>query len=332
MSHDLCRGHHRELVPSDDQGSLRQPRPIPGANTNRSRRRFLLGGVGALAGVALGTLLSDVAAAQDTNVGDGDGGGASDTDPGQGSGDVPEADQDDQVSQDELSTSPTLPAYRNRPGWGAEEGLRFGADGVVSYPMAFFPVQKVIIHHTGTWAPEGGEGAADLVQAVYREHVAREFGDIGYHLLIAPDGTVFEGRYSGGVSFPLYDNYPGNDPGGPRLVNAAHTYNHNAGNVGIAVMGDYEEQDLSPAAWSSLVTTVALICANTGLDPHGESLYRNPINGLERVMSNVCPHRSVVGTYCPGAAITDRFDELRSSVAELASRLDRSTWLESATA
>lgn len=329
MSHDS--GHEPQHLSAWSDGSDQV------LEANRSRRRFLLGGVGALAGVALGPMLSDVAAAHDPGAGDGAAAtqdGAEVTQGGEtgghGTADIEEAEAGAEAEQVEAAP-PRLPVYRNRVMWGAEETLRFDGAGAVSYPMAFFPVQKVIIHHTASWVSGDLEGvdAADLVQQAYREHVARDFGDIGYHLLIAPDGSVYEGRYSGGVSFPLYDNYPGNDPGGPRLVNAAHTYNHNAGNVGIAVMGDFEIQDLNPAAWSSLVTTVALICANTGLDPHGESLYLNPINRLERVMPNICAHRSLAGTYCPGAAIWDRFDELRFSVTSLVERLDTSTWLES---
>ena len=101
------------------------------------------------------------------------------------------------------------PTYLNRPAWGADERLRLGSTGEVAYPVAFYPVQKITVHHTASWTPWTPEDSVELVQAVYREHVAQDFGDIGYHLLIDPLGVVYEGRYSGGTSFPIYETYPG---------------------------------------------------------------------------------------------------------------------------
>ena len=110
-------------------------------------------------------------------------------------------------------------------------------------------------------------------------------------------------------------------------MNAAHAYNLNAGNIGVALLGDFETHDVSDAAWWSLKLTVAMICANTGIDPLGTSVYHNAINGVEANLPNIVAHRDAAGTLCPGQAIVDRFDELRDAAAALLPRLQTSTWL-----
>lgn len=276
-----------------------------------TRRRFLAGGLGALAGsIGGGLLLGGHASATD---------GSADEDSGAtGAGEGAAA---------ERIGGPRLPTYRNRPSWGADESLRLEPDGTLNYPVAFYPVQKITVHHTASWTPWSEPDAVELLHAVYAEHIAQDFGDIGYHLLIDPLGTVYEGRYSGGTSFPIYDNYPSEPRWAPHAVNAAHTFQYNAGNIGISIMGDYDAHDITEEAWSALKTTIALICANTGLDPLGESRYHNPINGVEAVLPNVLPHRTVAGTDCPGEYIVGWFDQLRDEVAALVPLLGTATWL-----
>ena len=320
----MCTEHH-----ADGERHPLAARPA----LRGTRRRFLAGGVGALAGtMAVGLFSGGTAGAQEVS---GETGGndqpEQDAAAAGGGGSAvaatEEADTATPAPAPEAETELWTPAYRNRPSWGADERLRLTTAGEVAYPLGFYPVQKVTVHHTASWTPWNAEDAVNLVQAVYREHVAQNFGDIGYHLLIDPLGTVYEGRYSGGTSFPIYETYPGWTANAPRAINAAHTYNLNAGNIGVALIGDFEENEVSDAAWWSLKLTVAMICANTGLDPLGESRYRNAINGAEATLPNVVAHRHAAGTLCPGQAVVDRFDELRESAAALMARLQASTWL-----
>ncbi len=289
----------------DADGVLRRV-PAQGA-VRATRRRFIAGGVGAIAGTMALTMLGGTAGAEEGSTDDAQD-GATDAAASTGGGIA-------------------VPAYLNRPAWGADETLRINPDGSVEYPVVFFPVQKITVHHTASWTPWTQDDAMQLIQAVYAEHIAQEFGDIGYHLMIDPMGTVFEGRYSGGTSFPIYNNYPQHANWAPHAVNAAHTFNFNAGNIGISMLGNYDEHDISDEAWWALSTTIAMICANVGLDPLGESRYLNPINGVEAVLPNVLPHRTAAGTDCPGQTIVDRFDELRDTVAALVPTMGAGTWL-----
>ncbi len=59
------------------------------------------------------------------------------------------------------------------------------------------------------------------VRAIQSFHMdSRGWCDVGYHFLVAPDGTVFEGR--------------------PLSLLGAHVGGHNRGNVGIAFLGCFD--------------------------------------------------------------------------------------------
>jgi hypothetical protein len=266
-----------------------------------ARRRFLARGGTALAALASMPLLGATArpaAAQDD---DGTGGGAD-------------------------AGAINLPPYRSRTRWGADERRRRDAGGASLWPVAFFPVQTITVHHTGGATPRQEHEARVLVDDIYHEHaVELGYGDIGYHLLIGPEGAVYEGRYSGGTNFPVFDVWPGDRPG-PRMVTAAHVHNHNAGNIGVAVLGDYSEADTTDAAWWSLTVVVALLAAAAGLDPEGTAAYVNPVNGLERRVPVVAGHDSWAWTSCPGVGMSQWLPALRADAASLAARL-AGAWL-----
>ena len=126
-------------------------------------------------------------------------------------------------------------SYLSRAGWGADESLRFEADGTEKFPTAFFDVQTLTVHHTVTANTDPDPAAT--VRAIYFFHcVTSDFGDIGYHLLIDQAGTVYEGRYSGPDPVPVFG--PRSVGPRPSMVNAAHVGGFNAGNMGVALLGD----------------------------------------------------------------------------------------------
>jgi len=75
-------------------------------------------------------------------------------------------------------------------------------------------VTMLVLHHT-----TGVYSGVGTVRAIQRFHmVDRGWADVGYNFLVAPDGTVFEGRGWG---------YSG-----------AHAKGHNSSSVGVAYVGD----------------------------------------------------------------------------------------------
>lgn len=81
------------------------------------------------------------------------------------------------------------------------------------------PVDNVIIGHTGVSNCSSRYECIKEVQEIQRDHLARDFGDIGPHFVVGGGGYVFEGR-------------------GPNLVGAM-VYGWNRIMIGIMFIGDY---------------------------------------------------------------------------------------------
>ena len=202
--------------------------------------------------------------------------------------------------------------YRNRASWGADESLRFTEDGTNRFPDDFHPVQTLTVHHTATGVDSTDPAAT--VRAVYRtQTVTEDFGDMGYHLLIDPAGTVYEGRASGTDPLPVF----GPPTGGHLLVNtAAHVLSHNPGNIGVALLGDFTTAGPTPAARESLVTVLSILAALCDLDPTGRTDYVNPVTGTTATVDTICGHRDwPSSTECPGDAFHPDLPALRTDVA-----------------
>ncbi len=78
-------------------------------------------------------------------------------------------------------------------------------------------IDEIIIHCTAT--PAGREVT---VEDIRRWHLARGFADVGYHYVVALDGTVMAGR-------------PESQPG-------AHCLCHNARSIGVCYVGGLDVQ------------------------------------------------------------------------------------------
>lgn len=169
-------------------------------------------------------------------------------------------------------------------------------------------VKKIVIHHTALSLRDINEdGAVNkrdyylAVKAIYTYHtVSRGWGDIGYHFLVAPDGTIFEGKAGG------------------RDVIGAHVLCQNSNTVGIAVMGNYEEERLSNAAFDGLAKITEYLADQYNINPMGKSAFRGEI------LPNIVTHaevgnvtKSVIGqgsTQCPGQFLKQEMSRLRQVV------------------
>ncbi|WP_017573299.1 peptidoglycan recognition protein family protein [Nocardiopsis halotolerans] len=203
--------------------------------------------------------------------------------------------------------------FRTRAGWGADESWRFDEAGENLWEAEFHPVQALTVHHTAM--ATGDDHAAD-VRAVYHLHAVRQaWGDIGYHVLIDPDGVVYEGRHSGEDGVPVFSGFP--LPGRARSVTAGHAYGFNQGNVGVCLLGDFTEELPTRAAQDSLVNVLRVLCALTGLDPAGRIEYVNPGTGVVTPGDAISRHRDWLATECPGNAFAEVFDSaVRQRVVE----------------
>jgi N-acetylmuramoyl-L-alanine amidase len=204
------------------------------------------------------------------------------------------------------------PVYLRRSAWGADESLRFGPDGVELFPPAFFDVQTLTVHHTVT--TNGDPDPAATVRAIYHFHtVEQDFGDIGYHLIIDGAGVVYEGRWSGPDPVPVFGARTQGPP--PQMNNGAHVGGFNAGNVGVALLGDLTAAQPTQAARRALVRVLAALVGVTRLDPLGTTAYVNPISGATRTVPTIAGHRDWLATACPGDTFYPTLPDLRREVA-----------------
>jgi N-acetylmuramoyl-L-alanine amidase len=205
--------------------------------------------------------------------------------------------------------------YLSRAAWGADESLRLGPDGAEIWPPTFLPVQTLTVHHTAT--ANSDRDPAATVRAIYFDQaVTQGFGDIGYHLLIDEAGTVYEGRSSGTDPMPVFGGGPGPD-GRPQMVDGGHVLGFNAGNVGVALLGDLTNQLPTRAARRSLGLVLAALAGVENLDPLATTNYVNPINGATKTVNIISGHRDWAPTECPGNRFYPQLASLRRDVARL---------------
>lgn len=197
----------------------------------------------------------------------------------------------------------------SRAQWGADESRRFIKDGLENSPTRFFPVQALTVHHTVTANDDPNPAAT--VRAIYEQHaIGNDWGDIGYHFLIDAAGRVYEGRFSGSDGIPAHDA-KGN------LVTAFHTAGFNSGNVGISLLGNFEEQPPTAATRKSLAALLAGLARKHDLDPLADITYKNPVDGTTKVTKTVTGHRDWTLTECPGSMTYSQVQALRQAAAEL---------------
>jgi hypothetical protein len=205
----------------------------------------------------------------------------------------------------------TVPAVIPRSAWGADESLRFDDAGDEQWPREYFPVQKIMVHHTA--GRNADPNPAATVRAIYYYHaVTRRWADIGYNYLIDEAGRVYEGRYARDFwngAIPSADN-----PAGLGVA-AGHTKYVNQGSMGIALLGTFSSQAPTPAARASLVRMLAWASAKYGIDPQGSGTYVNPQTGFSQTTNNITGHRDYASTGCPGDVVYAQLPTIRADVA-----------------
>jgi len=226
-------------------------------------------------------------------------------------------DRQEAAAHSAVTTSSTTfsavpqPTVIPRSGWGADESLRFDSTGKEIWPPQFWPVQKLIVHHTAT--QNNDPNPAATIRSIYYYHaVTQSWGDIGYNFLIDEAGNIYEGRYSRAYA-------PGASPTGQDLngngVTAAHAQGFNSGTVGIALLGTLTNQDATPAARDALERLLAWEADGHGIDPQGSAPYTNPVSGAQATFPNIAGHRDVAATECPGGVFYGTLPTIRSDVA-----------------
>lgn len=197
----------------------------------------------------------------------------------------------------------------SRAQWGADEGL-------MTWTPSFSRAQVITVHHTAM-ATTGVTDYYGAMRSIYSFHATstnggRGWGDIGYHLVIAPDGTIFQGRSTGSAGQAVFQ------PGTRSVPTAGHVYGANTGNIGICLMGDFTYERPTQPALDALTRVLRALTRGLGLDPRGSVRYTNPDTGAFSTRRTISGHRDwadVAGsTSCPGDTMYPQMNQVRASV------------------
>lgn len=135
---------------------------------------------------------------------------------------------------------------------------------------------RITIHHQGAGkvGTQHENSVAADIDAVFGGHQQKGYADIGYHFVIDYDGRVWEGR--------------------SLAYEGAHVHGQNKGNIGVLVLGNFNQQ--KPSA-SSLESVRALTGALRDRYPIGA----NALYG----------HRDLGASVCPGTYLYERLLKMR---------------------
>ncbi len=144
-------------------------------------------------------------------------------------------------------------------------------------------VNRITIHHDAinSASVRTKADAARRLNAIRSGHLNAEWADIGYHYIVDPAGRVWEGR--------------------PANLQGAHVKVANEHNLGVMVMGNFNEQTPTPEALSALDAFVGQLMRRHGV-------------GINRVYT----HQELMATACPGQRLQGYMVQTRGASGRLA--------------
>ncbi len=93
-------------------------------------------------------------------------------------------------------------------------------------PLRYYPVDRIIIHHTASAYKATKEEWMAYMRAVQKYHaLTLRWADVWYHYLIDGEGNIYEGKSWG------------------KYVLGSHVATHNYGSIGISLMSDWYYSD-----------------------------------------------------------------------------------------
>ena len=173
---------------------------------------------------------------------------------------------------------PDVLAVIPRKGWNASEAKPYKSQ---------VPVQ-ITVHHEGGKVLLETDDAAQRLKNIQTWGMGkdRNWTDVPYHFLIAPDGTVYEGR-------------------NPLTAGETATEYDPSGHLLVCFLGNYEEQKLNEKLLDVLTRLIAKLCVQYNISPETIASHRD--------------HSTM--TTCPGKNIYPYFEDgtIKKRVKELLS-------------
>jgi hypothetical protein len=175
--------------------------------------------------------------------------------------------------------APPAPAVRppagvlSRASWARGEPVSSRMDRMT-------PIRYITVHHDGMdpfFASDRVVVAAHL-ELIRQLHRRKGWGDIGYHFAVDRAGRVWEAR--------------------PLVYQGAHVKDRNPGNIGVVVLGNFEQQAPSGAQLAAMRKHLTALMGTYGVP-----------------VSRVHTHQEWDGaaTVCPGGRLQHQLERLRRS-------------------
>lgn len=173
-----------------------------------------------------------------------------------------------------LSSIPSFVIARTK--WTSATPKRWLADSMTN-------IRRITVHHDAIMPVPSGSYADSLrrMNLIRRGHLNNGWADIGYHFAIDPKGRIWQAR--------------------PLELQGAHVKDHNPGNLGIVVFGNYEKIRPTQATLDSVNKMVA----------YAMQRFNVPL-------ASVHTHQELRSTACPGRFLQEQMQRTRARGGKLA--------------
>lgn len=173
----------------------------------------------------------------------------------------------------------------------------------------------LIIHHTAT--PNDGPRSdwPARVRQIWGYHtITNNWGDIGYHFLIDPNGVIYEGRFNGVRSDGT-------------VIDGAHDYGFNRGTIGISMLGTFDKVKPSAKASTALNNLIAYLMTTYRIRPATTAFYAHQNVTLNTILGHRDAQLSGRSTGCPGNKLHDLLPGIRTAARNNVGKAPSQTWL-----
>lgn len=193
-------------------------------------------------------------------------------------------------------TCPPQP-FSSRKDWNCPDG-----DNAPSWTPQLTTFTNFVVHHQ---AGTANAPYSAVVLSIWNQHTyTNGWGDIGYNWLIAPDGSLYQGRAWSGSN---------------ENVIGAHMCGCNSNKMGVCMLGNLMTTPPTPEAYNKLVALLAWKACTFSVEPLlSTSTSYKPVSACTTgTVPNIIGHRDGCPpsyTECPGDAFYKELKTLRTDV------------------
>ena len=126
---------------------------------------------------------------------------------------------------------------------------------------------RLTVHHSGSVVEDESEQAVmEHLEGIVAGHIERGYADVGYHFMIDRSGCAWEGR--------------------SLTHEGAHVFNQNERNIGVMLLGNFDEQHPTHKQIASLEEIVPLLCERYRIK-------RQRVYGHRDLAPSICPGKNL---------------------------------------